>query len=158
MILTAVTQWCCAPSKSSAGNPAGLFGWRPSSLIVGGSLYIKIVHLVGALTDHYHRQPYRAVRFNDRPRIKENIHKPWQGNDQEDTAKEYKGRNEITSVKRWLRFRDRSGKLWLGFRGGLGSDLAQHDLSIFSPIVLLVLLWYWHCNCIKMVKRKNKKS
>ena len=29
----------------------------------GGSMYIKIVHLVDALSDHYHRQPYRAVRF-----------------------------------------------------------------------------------------------
>ena len=29
----------------------------------GGSMHIKFVHLVGALSDHYHRQPYRAVRF-----------------------------------------------------------------------------------------------
>ena len=41
----------------------------------GRSLYIKFVHLVGALSDHYHRRPYRAVRFDGRPRTKENIHK-----------------------------------------------------------------------------------
>ena len=40
----------------------------------GRSLYIKFVHLVGVLSDRYHRRPYRAVRFNDRPRTKENIH------------------------------------------------------------------------------------
>ena len=38
------------------------------------SLYIKFVHLVDALFDHYHRQPYRAVCFNGHPRIEENIH------------------------------------------------------------------------------------
>ena len=42
----------------------------------GGPLYIKSVHLIDALSDYYHRRPYRAVRFNDRPHIKENIHKP----------------------------------------------------------------------------------
>ena len=41
----------------------------------GRSLYIKFVHLVGVLSDHYHRRPYRAVRFNGRPGTKENIHK-----------------------------------------------------------------------------------
>ena len=38
------------------------------------SWYIKSVHLIDALSDHYHRRPYRAVRFNNRPRIKENIY------------------------------------------------------------------------------------
>ena len=37
----------------------------------GGSLYIKFVHLIDALSDHHHRHPYRAVRFNGRPRTKE---------------------------------------------------------------------------------------
>ena len=27
------------------------------------SSYIKSVHLIDALSDHYHRRPYRAVRF-----------------------------------------------------------------------------------------------
>ena len=63
-----VTQWCCAPSKSSTGDPAGLVGRRPSLLIVGGSLYSKIVYLVGAPTEPYHRRPYRAARFNGHPR------------------------------------------------------------------------------------------
>ena len=41
----------------------------------GGSLYIEAVHMVGALFDHYHQRPYRAVRFNDHSRTEEDIHK-----------------------------------------------------------------------------------
>ena len=63
-----LTQWCCAPSKSNTEDPAGLFSWRPSSLIVGGSLYSKTVHLVSALADHYHQRPDRATHFNGHPR------------------------------------------------------------------------------------------
>ena len=29
----------------------------------GGSLYIKFVHLVGALSDHYHRRPLQGRTF-----------------------------------------------------------------------------------------------
>ena len=41
----------------------------------GGSLYIKFVHLVSALFDHYHWHPYRAVHFNDHPHTKEDVYK-----------------------------------------------------------------------------------
>ena len=41
----------------------------------GGSLYIEAAHMVGALFDHYHQRPYRAVRFNDHSRTEEDIRK-----------------------------------------------------------------------------------
>ena len=86
---------------------------------------------------------YKAIRLMVSLVLEAVTLKLWWGINSEKTARECKRRSEISPEQ-----------LRLGFRGGLGSD----DLLIFSPIVLLVLLWYWHCNCIKMVKRKNKKN
>ncbi len=86
---------------------------------------------------------YKAIRLMVSLVLEEVTLKSWRGINFENTAKEYKRWSEISPGELQG---ERELQLWLGFRDGLGLD---------DPFDFL---WYWHCTCNKMVRRKNKKN
>ena len=107
------------------------------------NVMLWVTGMAGALSDYGHRRHLQGHTIDGQSVLEEVTLKSWRGINFENTAKEYKRWSEISPGELQG---ERELQLWLGFRDGLGLD---------DPFDFL---WYWHCTCNKMVRRKNKKN